>query len=81
MTLNPDFIELASNEEKEEFVVQTFKTNVDSIQKASMWGAATYFSHMFNIRFPKKHWVEVLWPRLQQTLTGDKDEPTTTAVP
>lgn len=81
MTLKPDFIELASNEEKEEFVVQQFIKNVDNIQKSSMWGAATYFSNMFNIHFPQKHWVEVLWPRLQQILTGDNNEPTTTAVP
>lgn len=68
MVIKQDLIELASTKEKEEFVIQEFKANRDSIQNCSMDGVATYFSHMHNIRFSKEYWVNVLWTKLKDSL-------------
>lgn len=66
MAIKPDLIELASAEEQELFVIQEYVKNTDYVQNCKMDGVATYFSHMFNIRFSKNYWEESLWPKLQK---------------
>ncbi len=74
MRLKPDMIELASHEERVEFILQQFKDNIDNIQRCSMDSVATYFSHMYNIKFDRDFWIKNLWPSLQQSIQGNENE-------
>lgn len=60
--LKPDQIELASREEKIEFILQELARNPDISGTQSMNAAATFFSHMHNIKFPKDIWENEIWP-------------------
>lgn len=64
MTISSIGIYSASQEEKIQFILQEFLENTDGLQKTSMDGVATYFSHMHNIKFDKEFWETSLWPCL-----------------
>ncbi|AZV02225.1 hypothetical protein Arno18_39 [Pectobacterium phage Arno18] len=59
-----DWLDDASQDVQEAFVIEQYKLNRDGVQGSTMDGVATYFSHMFNIRFTKSHWETTLWDKL-----------------
>ncbi|QFP93906.1 hypothetical protein [Pectobacterium phage Wc4-1] len=54
----------ASQDVQEAFVIEQYKLNRGGVQGSTMDGVATYFSHMFNIRFSKEYWETTLWDKL-----------------
>lgn len=73
--INPDLIELASREEKIEFILQEMVRNPDSAWIDSLDSAAAFFSHMHNIRFPRIEWGKEIWPKYLEAKNGPIVEP------
>jgi len=73
--IRPDLIELASREEKIEFILQELSCNPDVAGTDSRNTAATFFSHMYNIRFSVKEWDKEIWPKYLEAKDGPIVEP------
>ncbi len=73
--LKHDLIELASREEKIEFILQELACNPDVAGTDRIGTAATFFSHMHNIRFSVKEWEEEIWPKYLEAKNGPIVEP------
>jgi imidazoleglycerol phosphate dehydratase HisB len=73
--LKPDQIELASREERIEFILQELACNPDIAGTDNMDTAVTFFSHMYNLRLSKREWESTVWPQYLQNKNGPIVEP------
>lgn len=73
--IKPDLIELASREEKIEFILQELACNPDIAGTDNLDTAATFFSHMYNVKFPKAFWESGIWPKYLENKNGPVVEP------
>lgn len=73
--IKPDLIELASREEKIEFILQELACNPDIAGTDHMDTAVTFFSHMYNLRLSKREWESLVWPKYLAAKNGPVVEP------